>query len=885
MSQVIYSTTLHQYTPISWVGKLVYTDADLLRSVLRTELGEAYAELFSVPSISSEALRYHENAYWLSDFVQDPLAFSKLDVNEQEKIAARLQGLLQQILDLAEQLKTDRAKRELGELLTRAIEIPSLDCIRVQNDRITFVLWGFISDEAREKKFNIRKELSEYNRTLRSPSPNADIVDRSSVPTIDLPSPVVRPAETSPDQFIEVRLYIQPTHQEPIILNDFLFQFAGRQETHRSDEKGIYRLTDVPQGEVKVSGQFNGKTYKGKFSRISQQDTYAVQLTSRSKLPAWLWWLLVVLLILLLSWWLWSRFAHPGHAFLPESPEKLRPIDSTKVRRDPSDPLRRRIVGNRLNLLIDREVTLETFADRLAEQFDPDQLTITHYEAEFNIIQVEFFDNDLTKWRSSLKKIPGVISVIPESIVNDNQASGLPGNDPGFQDARAAYYFAVIKAYDSWKQTTGKAEIVVAVVDGGIDISHPELKGQLTKSFDVYSESSDIPLYLHDDGGHGTHVGGLIAGRKDNHEGLSGVAPGCRLMPIQISDSHGILSTMATIKGVAYAIKQEARVINLSLGAQLTELTALPLEKQEEFARNQLLDEAAVWQEIFAYARQKGTVVVKAAGNDNVLAQMDPMNRSADIILVGATDRTNQRAPFSNFGPGVVLSAPGVDIVSSLPGNKFGALSGTSMAAPIVSGGVAWLLSINPALTFEQVRDHFVRTGLAVPADNGRKTGPIIQLTTSTPPSDPCGPLIDSLRREIERLRQQPDSNNAMRMPEKPLNCAFAKGNWRSSENLVNYSSKEKLDVYFQFDGQCAGNIIVREITSGNTCRSPLSTMTINGKMLLLETPVIPCANGNSYTPMRIECQADEDGNAQCRTSNTSAGEVLFKLYRQRQPL
>lgn len=888
MSQVIYTTVLNKYTPISWVGKLVYTSSDLIRSTLRTNLGEKYAELFAIPSISSEALRYNENAYWISDYVVNPQPFSKLDAGRQSIVAAQLQDILREILDFAEGIKTDRNRRELGELLTRAIEIPSLDCVWVDNDRITLVLWGFISDEAREKKFNIRKELGEYARptTRLAVTPPLPPVDQPQRSIATNPSEGNIPSGLSPIPPLSVTLYTQPGLQNPASQTDFVFQFGSQRQTHRSNELGICILSNGPPGEVSVSGTYANKKYQGRFSRVLNQENYIVQLTQKRRVPAWLWWLLLGLLLLLVGWWLWSLFAHPGRAFMPSDPDRLQPIDSTKVRRDPTDPLKRRVVGNRLNLLIDRNVSLEAFADELAARYKPEQISISHYEEEFNLVQVEFADNDLAWWRAALKSIPGVVSVIPESVVNDQQTASLPGNDPGFRNAEAAYHFAVIKAYGAWQQTIGKSDIVVAIVDGGIDIKHPELSSQLRDPFDVYSDTPDIPLYSGDEAGHGTHVSGLVAGKKDNNEGLSGVAPGCRIMPVQVSNPQGILSTMAIIKGFAYAVKHKARVVNLSLGAKLAELASLPINQQEEFAQTQLLDEAQVWQEIYAYARKSGVIVVKAAGNDNVLARMDPMNRSDDIIVVGATDQRNQLAPFSNFGRGVTVSAPGVAIYSSLPNDNYGAMSGTSMAAPIVAGGVAWLLSVNPELTFEQVRDQLIRTGLPVPPDGGRTVGPIIQLSAATPPNDPCGPLIDSLRREIERLKQQPrDSADAMRMPTRPFDCSFAKGDWKSSKNLVNFLSKEKLEVYFQFDGQCAGQIAIKEMTTGNICRSPLSNVTISEKKLILETPTVPCENGSSYDPMRIECQANSNGEAECQTSNNRAGTVKFILYRQQQAL
>jgi hypothetical protein len=169
-------------------------------------------------------------------------------------------------------------------------------------------------------------------------------------------------------------------------------------------------------------------------------------------------------------------------------------------------------------------------------------------------------------------------------------------------------------------------------------------------------------------------------------------------------------------------------VINVSLGINLAGLDALPEEVQREMIRTRFKEEERVWNKIAEIADKHKAVIVVSAGNDNVLAGISPKQRPKNIITVSATDKQNQLSPpkadFSNYGEYSTISAPGVGIYSCVGRNGYTMKKGTSMAAPIVTGGVALIKGLNESLTAEQIICILQSTGL--PA--GSNVGKLIQL-------------------------------------------------------------------------------------------------------------------------------------------------------------
>lgn len=274
--------------------------------------------------------------------------------------------------------------------------------------------------------------------------------------------------------------------------------------------------------------------------------------------------------------------------------------------------------------------------------------------------------------------------------------------------------------------------VVVAVIDTGVDFSHPDLAGQ------SWVNEDEVCTNLIDDDGngfvddcngwdfgnednqsfspgqqeHGTHVAGTIAAIADNGVGVVGMAPDVTIMDLNVQGSGGM--TMSSIsRAVRYAADNGAHVINMSLGTQPGTPAA---------AVGSLI-------EAVRYAESKGSLVVVAAGNSSVNldnAAVYPANiEGSNMITVGASAPDETKASFSNYGSPVDVFAPGVLIVSTVPGDGYKFMNGTSMASPTVAGAAAALISSNPGLDPLGVREQLVGTGDEAAAYQGLAVNPV----------------------------------------------------------------------------------------------------------------------------------------------------------------
>lgn len=235
----------------------------------------------------------------------------------------------------------------------------------------------------------------------------------------------------------------------------------------------------------------------------------------------------------------------------------------------------------------------------------------------------------------------------------------------------------LIKTENGWSINKGNKQVIIAVVDTGVDINHPEFKGKLLKGMN-FIDPSQPPM---DDVGHGTHVTGIIGALTNNNEGVAGITWYNKILPIKVLDSSGSGSTYDVAQGIIWAADHGASVINLSLG---------------NYAKAEFLHDAV------KYAYNKGVVLIAASGNDNT-GKLGYPAAYPEVLAVSATDKNLKRAPFSNYGAYVDVVAPGVNIASTYPDNQYAALSGTSMASPHVSALAGLIRSVNPKLSNEQV--------------------------------------------------------------------------------------------------------------------------------------------------------------------------------------
>ncbi len=269
----------------------------------------------------------------------------------------------------------------------------------------------------------------------------------------------------------------------------------------------------------------------------------------------------------------------------------------------------------------------------------------------------------------------------------------LSPNDPGVSKQWA---LGMMGVYAAWDVTTGNPDVIIAVLDTGIDLSHPDLDSHLLPGYDFVSDDSDpSPASVNEY--HGTHVAGIANAETNNGAGVAGVAWNARTLPVRIIGPQG--ATSADIaNGIVYATDQGAKVINLSLSGP-------GWVKLERDAVN--------------YAAARGVIIIAAAGNDN----QDVPNYPASydhVLSVASTTQANLRASSSNYGRYVDLAAPGgtadgtaqEKIYSTLNDGQYGYLSGTSMSAPQVAGVAALVWSAGHATSPQQVIDAILCTAL-----------------------------------------------------------------------------------------------------------------------------------------------------------------------------
>ncbi|HEY8415464.1 MAG TPA: S8 family serine peptidase [Thermaerobacter sp.] len=298
---------------------------------------------------------------------------------------------------------------------------------------------------------------------------------------------------------------------------------------------------------------------------------------------------------------------------------------------------------------------------------------------------------------------------------NEGQAvlgrRGLPGVD--------------IDAPEAWDVTRGSAGVVVAVIDTGVDLRHPDLAGAAwvneaeakgrpgvdddgnlyvddVHGYDFYHR--DGTVFDPEDGDeHGTHVAGIIAARWDNGEGVAGVAPGVRIMVLKVFGGDTGTSADA-VEAVAYADRMGARIVNMSWGGPDDD----PALK-DAIARSHMLFVAAAGNN----------------GNNNDARPYYPASYDLDnVVAVAAVNSQGHLSAFSNFGrKSVDLAAPGEAILSTVPGaagkGAYAYMSGTSMAAPHVAGVAALVASRFPWLSAAGIRQHLLATARLLPALQG----------------------------------------------------------------------------------------------------------------------------------------------------------------------
>lgn len=322
--------------------------------------------------------------------------------------------------------------------------------------------------------------------------------------------------------------------------------------------------------------------------------------------------------------------------------------------------------------------------------------------------QVIALDDSIDRNSRPVQDVPSPVGAPNDPLFGDQWALNNTGQNGGKANAH-------IDALKAWAKTQGSAEVVVAVLDTGVDYAHKDLAENMwirPASVPRYSDAelgsiNDLQGYdananagdPMDDNGHGTHCAGIIGAEGNNGEGVSGINWNVKIMPLKFLGRGGFGNVSDAIEAINYAIDRKKngvnlRVINASWGST---------------QRSKALEDA------IKAAGQAGILFVAAAGNsstDNDRRAHYPSNYDLpNMLSVAALDRNDQLASFSNYGAKTVhVAAPGREITSTWLGNQYREASGTSMAAPQVSGIAALILANEPKLSMAKLRERIMKS-------------------------------------------------------------------------------------------------------------------------------------------------------------------------------
>jgi subtilisin family serine protease len=293
------------------------------------------------------------------------------------------------------------------------------------------------------------------------------------------------------------------------------------------------------------------------------------------------------------------------------------------------------------------------------------------------IRKINVSDHALEKVKGALEKNPNI------SFVENNylaEAADVP-NDERYP---SQWHLPKISAPDGWDLNTGAETVPIAIIDSGVDPTHPDLRDKLIAGYNFLGNNTDTQ----DVRGHGTAVAGSAAAMTDNGTGIAGVAWNNPIMPLVVLNADDYATYYDIARAINYAADNGVRIMNISIGGSSASSTL---------------------QNAVNYAWNKGAVIFACAHNYSTETPYYPA-ACANVVAVSATTSSDTRASFSNYGDWVDISAPGVAILTTNRGGGYGSWSGTSFSSPITAGVAALILSANPSLTNAQVVDILTQT-------------------------------------------------------------------------------------------------------------------------------------------------------------------------------
>lgn len=300
-----------------------------------------------------------------------------------------------------------------------------------------------------------------------------------------------------------------------------------------------------------------------------------------------------------------------------------------------------------------------------------EQASILDWLPAQGIMRVKLNDStNVNEWINLWKDNPDIEYIQPNIVC---KISEIP-NDKYYQDQ---YYLQQIKVEKAWEINYSN-EVIVAVLDTGVDISHPDLQGKLINGVNILNKDT-LPI---DDNGHGTNVTGIVAAVSNNFIGISGITRNAKIMPVKVLDNEGKSDSFYVGQGIRYAVDNGAKIILLASG---------------ETVYTPFMTEAV------NYAEEKGVLIIAATGNKG--SELNYPAALPNVLSVGAVDRDDNYLDYSNYGQQLDVVAPGDGIFTTTIGGGYSTKSGTSMAAPQVAGLAAMLFQRYPDLTPNEIAD------------------------------------------------------------------------------------------------------------------------------------------------------------------------------------
>jgi subtilisin family serine protease len=340
------------------------------------------------------------------------------------------------------------------------------------------------------------------------------------------------------------------------------------------------------------------------------------------------------------------------------------------------------LVGWDETMTVDQRAQVVTTAGGTIRYDDPETRTSIVYVAD---------QTTVPQVAAALAATTGVSGAMQNYLLETDAATGPP-TDPDYTDTTKSWWLRRINMEPAWRMTTGSSTVVVAVIDAGFELDHPDLAGAFTNTTLNFTTTA-----LDATPRHGTHVSGIIAARQNNNTGLTGIAPGVRVLPIKINDLGRLPQVFRTLRqwpgmriasmsmGWGWGKKNRKRV-----AAGKPALTVAQMQQHADTYD-------AIIRPSFEQYYQRGGIFCKSAGNDyGYDSKLNGLN-FAEVITVAAGDATGNLTNFSNVGDQVDITGPGYKIWSPVNGHSYAYLSGTSMATPAVCASAALVRSLRPA--------------------------------------------------------------------------------------------------------------------------------------------------------------------------------------------